>query len=468
MGVVDLAADDDGHPVALKHLVLHGSARDMARARQRIRREAEALSRLDHPNIVRLIDLVDDGDEVVLVMPYLSGGTLADHVRQSGPLAPGQVALLADTLLDALATAHREGVIHRDIKPSNVLFDDSGRAYLADFGMATIRDATSGLTATGAVDRHTRLHGARTSTGRAVDAGERRVLARRHVALRRHGRAALRRRRPAGHAATCCTRTARSSCRPTSTATSVVGSRRCCARTRAGARRRAGVEGWDRRHGRAAGPAASRPTRRSKITAGVLAAIGVVVAAAIIVAGVVTDSGTRTNVATDAAALETPSSTDCAPQPYQPCGGTSRAVHRRHALHRRPRRLRRSAGRTVARRHPTPRTARRSRVADGQSRSRRRRRSLSHSGQRRLPDPVRRRVRGHARPRRRAASMRVDLIVDSEIVDTAVSSDGQPATVHADDSSCFTSEDRRVVTRVSWAGDARTSEPYELRRSGSF
>ena len=66
------------------------------------------------------------------------------------------------------------------------------------------------------------------------------------------------------------------------------------------------------------------------------------------------------------------------------------------------------------------------------------------------------------------ASMRVDLIVNSEIVDTAVSSNGQPATVHADDSGCFTSEDRQVVTRVSWAGDTRTSEPYELRRSGSF
>ncbi len=67
-----------------------------------------------------------------------------------------------------------------------------------------------------------------------------------------------------------------------------------------------------------------------------------------------------------------------------------------------------------------------------------------------------------------AASMRVDLIVNNEIVDTAVSSNGQPASVHADDSSCFTSEHRDVVTRVSWAGDARTSEPYELRRSGSF
>jgi eukaryotic-like serine/threonine-protein kinase len=151
MGVVDLAVDQHGQPVALKHLVLQGSAAEMAQARQRIRREAEALSRLSHPHIVGLIDVIDEGDEVVLVMPYLEGGTLADHVRENGPLEAGQVALLADTVLHALATAHRHGVVHRDIKPANVLFDSGGRAYLADFGVATFRDATSGLTATGSL-----------------------------------------------------------------------------------------------------------------------------------------------------------------------------------------------------------------------------------------------------------------------------------------------------------------------------
>lgn len=150
-GVVDLAVDDHGRPVALKRLVLHGSTREMDHARLRIRREAEALTRVDHPHVVRLVELVEEGDEVILVMPYLAGGTLADQVRAYGPLPPARVALLADTLLDALAAAHRHGIVHRDIKPANVLFDAAGDAYLADFGVATLRDVTSGLTATGSV-----------------------------------------------------------------------------------------------------------------------------------------------------------------------------------------------------------------------------------------------------------------------------------------------------------------------------
>jgi hypothetical protein len=148
MGVVDLAVDDDGNQVAVKRLALHGSIHDMHRARQRVRREAAALATLDHPGVVRLLDVVDDGDDIVLVMPYLSGGTLTDRVRAHGPMPPAMVQSLADQLLGALASAHRAGIVHRDIKPANVLFDQAGNAYLTDFGVATMRDATSGLTAT--------------------------------------------------------------------------------------------------------------------------------------------------------------------------------------------------------------------------------------------------------------------------------------------------------------------------------
>jgi hypothetical protein len=151
MGVVDLAMAPDGSPVAIKRLVLHGSAHDMARARQRIHREAQALLTLDHPNIVRLLEVIEDGDDLILVMPYLAGGTLADQVRAHGPLTADQVRMLAPPLLSALAAAHRQGIVHRDIKPANVLFDADGRPYLADFGVASLRDATSGLTATGMV-----------------------------------------------------------------------------------------------------------------------------------------------------------------------------------------------------------------------------------------------------------------------------------------------------------------------------
>ena len=147
MGVVDLARAEDGREVALKRLSLHGSPEELEKARQRIRREAETLRHLDHPAIVELLDVFDDGDDLVLVMDYLPGGNLAQKVAADGPLSPEQITILGDRLLDGLAAAHRQGVVHRDIKPANVLFDAAGQAALADFGAAIHRDATPGLTA---------------------------------------------------------------------------------------------------------------------------------------------------------------------------------------------------------------------------------------------------------------------------------------------------------------------------------
>jgi hypothetical protein len=148
MGVVDLARDEHGAEVALKRLSLHGTPEELAKARTRIRREAEVLQQLDHPGIVRLLEVLDEGDDIVLAMDFLPGGNLAQLVAAEGPLAPERVERLADQLLDALATAHRLGIVHRDIKPANVLFDAEGRPALADFGVALHRDATPGLTAT--------------------------------------------------------------------------------------------------------------------------------------------------------------------------------------------------------------------------------------------------------------------------------------------------------------------------------
>ena len=151
MGVVDLARREDGTEVALKRLTLHGSTEDIARARQRIAREAEVLTRLDHPNIVELLEVVDDGDDITLVMPYLTGGTLADRVATHGPVPADEVERLSEDLGRALAEAHRAGVVHRDIKPGNVLFDAHGVPHLADFGVASSRDDTAGLTIMGTV-----------------------------------------------------------------------------------------------------------------------------------------------------------------------------------------------------------------------------------------------------------------------------------------------------------------------------
>jgi hypothetical protein len=145
MGVVELATGPDGEKVALKRVALAGSADALAAARARIRREAEVLEQLHHPAIVELLDVLDDGDDLVLVMPWLRGGSLADR----GVRPAAEVDAIADHLLGALAAAHRAGIVHRDVKPANVLFDEHSRPLLADFGVASARDVTAGLTMAG-------------------------------------------------------------------------------------------------------------------------------------------------------------------------------------------------------------------------------------------------------------------------------------------------------------------------------
>jgi hypothetical protein len=148
---VDLARGPDGTEVALKTLTFQGSASEIIRARQRFAREAEVLTRLDHPNIVPLVEVLDDGVDVTLVMPYLTGGTLDDRVARHGPAPADEVERFAVALGRGLAAAHRAGVVHRDIKPGNVLFDSQRVPHLADFGVASSRDDTVGLTRTGTV-----------------------------------------------------------------------------------------------------------------------------------------------------------------------------------------------------------------------------------------------------------------------------------------------------------------------------
>jgi tRNA A-37 threonylcarbamoyl transferase component Bud32 len=150
-GVVELVREDDGRLVARKRIPLHGTAGDIDRARARIRREADILRRLEHPGIVRLLRADTVGDDLVLVMPYLPGGTLQERINSYGALPPRDVAHLGQHLAGALAAAHAAGVVHRDVKPANVLFDDSGRPALADFGVALSKDATLVLTRESAV-----------------------------------------------------------------------------------------------------------------------------------------------------------------------------------------------------------------------------------------------------------------------------------------------------------------------------
>ncbi|MFF0817023.1 Stk1 family PASTA domain-containing Ser/Thr kinase [Rhodococcus sp. NPDC003318] len=97
--------------------------------------EARAVARLSHPGLVAVYDQGIDGEHAFLVMELVAGGTLRELLRERGPMPPHAAAAVAGPVLDALAVAHRAGLVHRDIKPENVLISDSGEVKIADFGL---------------------------------------------------------------------------------------------------------------------------------------------------------------------------------------------------------------------------------------------------------------------------------------------------------------------------------------------
>jgi tRNA A-37 threonylcarbamoyl transferase component Bud32 len=126
--------------VALKVLPPE-AGRDPAFA-ERFNREARALARLAHPNIVAVHDVGRAGEFYYFVMEYVDGANLRQVLRD-GKLAPEQALRIVPQICDALQYAHEEGVVHRDIKPENILLDRKGRVKIADFGLAKLlgRDA---------------------------------------------------------------------------------------------------------------------------------------------------------------------------------------------------------------------------------------------------------------------------------------------------------------------------------------
>ncbi|XVS63747.1 protein kinase domain-containing protein [Actinosynnema sp. CA-299493] len=111
--------------------------------RERTLREARSAAALAHPNLVTLYDVVQvDGDPYV-VMELVPSSSLAEVVRQRGPLTDVQGAVVVDAVAAALEAAHRAGITHRDVKPGNVLVADDGRVKLTDFGIArNVAEAT--------------------------------------------------------------------------------------------------------------------------------------------------------------------------------------------------------------------------------------------------------------------------------------------------------------------------------------
>jgi formylglycine-generating enzyme required for sulfatase activity/tRNA A-37 threonylcarbamoyl transferase component Bud32 len=114
---------------------------------KRFEREAKALARLMHPNIVGVIDYGEYKGSPYLVMPYLPGGTLKEKLGQPMPWQEAVRLLLP--VAQALEYAHAQNIIHRDIKPSNILLTSNGLPMLSDFGIAKILDTEAGQTLTG-------------------------------------------------------------------------------------------------------------------------------------------------------------------------------------------------------------------------------------------------------------------------------------------------------------------------------
>ncbi|MBM4424482.1 MAG: serine/threonine protein kinase [Chloroflexi bacterium] len=117
---------------------------------QRFVAEARTLAKMTHPAILPLYDFGTANEVPYIVMPLMTGGTLADRMA-SGALPFAEVARLFTPIADALDYAHSLNVVHRDIKPSNILFDHRGQPFLADFGIAKALEASTQLTGTAIV-----------------------------------------------------------------------------------------------------------------------------------------------------------------------------------------------------------------------------------------------------------------------------------------------------------------------------
>ena len=135
--------------VAVK--ILHQHYAEDPEYLERFRREARAVARLSHPNIVTVIDRGDDDGRQYIVFEHVDGENLKEFVVRSGRLPVRQALELALAVADGLAFAHDHGLVHRDVKPQNVLLNDEGEVKVTDFGIARSLHVEHGVTQTGTV-----------------------------------------------------------------------------------------------------------------------------------------------------------------------------------------------------------------------------------------------------------------------------------------------------------------------------
>src|SRR3989442_9108976 len=143
MGIVYEALDPKAQrKVAIKTILIsqldEETAKDFS---MRFVREAHAVARLNHPNIVQVYDFGEEGDIAYLVMEFIRGDELKSSLTTGRQFDRKECVRIMCELLDALDFAHNAGIIHRDIKPANVMLDGQGRTKLTDFGVARVQDS---------------------------------------------------------------------------------------------------------------------------------------------------------------------------------------------------------------------------------------------------------------------------------------------------------------------------------------
>ena len=138
---------------------------------ERFRREAQAAANLNHPNIVGIYDWGQERGTYYIVMEHVSGRSMSDVLRSTGPLHPDRAAEIASDVAGALSTAHAAGLVHRDIKLGNILVSDSGDVKVADFGIATalVSGGDAALTQHGSVMGTATYFSPEQAQGKALD-----------------------------------------------------------------------------------------------------------------------------------------------------------------------------------------------------------------------------------------------------------------------------------------------------------
>ncbi|HLZ61183.1 MAG TPA: serine/threonine-protein kinase [Ktedonosporobacter sp.] len=180
MGAVYLAQQTRPRRIVAVKVLMPGTfleQRPRAEFLARFRREADAIAALDHVNIMPIYEYGEQEDLAYLVMPYVTGGTLAQLLEKRGKLPLDEIIPIIDQAASGLDFAHSQGIIHRDLKPGNILFHADGRVLLADFGLAKmLNDSEENeenghitVTTTGSIIGTPEYLAPEQGTGKAVD-----------------------------------------------------------------------------------------------------------------------------------------------------------------------------------------------------------------------------------------------------------------------------------------------------------